>query len=71
MRNVNVWRLMVQFTKEVIEFFLDSIVLFKDGWMRYGEPFKNLVLNPEEVGVRVLEVWSMDNEHRRPHFCFG
>ena len=71
MRNVSVWRLMVQFTKEVIEFFLDSIVLFKDGWMRCGEPFKNLVLSPEEVGVRVLEVWAMDNEHIRPHFCFG
>ena len=58
------------FTKEIIEFPVDSIVLFKDGWVRCSEPFKDLVLTLEAVSVGVLEVWSMNNQHRRPHFCF-
>ena len=49
---------------------MDSIVLFKDRRVRCSEPFKDWVLSPEAVCVGVLEVWSMNNEHRRPHFCF-
>ena len=41
------------------------------GWMvRCSEPFKDSVLSPEAVCVGVLEVWSINNEQRRPHFCF-
>ena len=36
--------------------FMDFIVLVKDGWVRCSEPFKNLVLSLEAVCVGVLEV---------------
>ena len=71
MRNVSVWsRLVVQFANEIIELFLNFIIMLKDRWVRGGEPFKNLILSLEEVCIWVLELWAMNNEHRYEHFCF-
>ena len=62
------WSLVVQLTKLVVQGGLDFIV--NDSWVRCGKPFIYLVLSAKEICIWMLEVWPVNNEHRRPHFYF-
>ena len=57
------FKLVIEVAKEILKVFLDVIVLFKDCWQWCCEPFEHLILSPKRVGVWMLEIWPVDNEH--------
>ena len=61
---------MVEFHEEVLHGSFDVEILFKTGNVRNSVPFRTLILCPKVLGMRMLEVWTMDDKNRSELFSF-
>ncbi|KAK9180812.1 hypothetical protein WN944_023947 [Citrus x changshan-huyou] len=65
-----VWRNVVEFHEEVFQGSFDLEILFKTGNVRNNDPFITLIMCPKIFGLRMLEVWTVDNKNNSELFSF-
>ena len=61
---------MVKFYEEVFQGNFDLKILFKIGNVRNSDPFIILIMCPKIFGLRMLEVWTMDDKNSSELFSF-
>ena len=61
---------MVEFHEEVLQGSFDVEILFKTGNVRNSVPFRTLILCLKILGMRMLEVWTMDDKNRSELLSF-
>ncbi|KAK9225792.1 hypothetical protein WN943_010837 [Citrus x changshan-huyou] len=61
---VKVPKNMVEFHKEILQGSLDLEILFKTGNVRDCHPFITLILGPKIFGMRMLEIWTVNDKNR-------
>ena len=61
---------MVKFHKEVLQGSLDLEILFETGNVRDCHPFITLILGPKIYGMRMLEIWTVNDKNRSELLSF-
>jgi len=61
---------MVEFHEEVLQGSFDVEILFKTGNMRDCGPFITLILGPKISGMRMLEIWTVNDKNRSELLSF-